>query len=139
MQPPPPSLLDTNSRHEKAPQVALRGLPRRLRVRLADERQVLSGRLAVAAAGEFVLNPLAFGQAPEACPLDGRDVDESISIAVVRLNEAEALRRVEPLHCSGIQNFSPLCKSAGHRAGAPVKSQRWPGECADDAEREAAT
>ena len=125
--------------HEKAPQVALRGFPYRLRMRLADQRQILSGRLAVAAAGEFVLNPLTFGQAPEACPLDGRDMNESISIAVVGLNEAEALRRVEPLHCSGIQDLSPsVQKRRATRQGAgKVSTMAW--GVANDAEREAAT
>jgi hypothetical protein len=87
---------------------------------LADESEILSRRLAVPAAGEFVLNPLAFVQASEACSLDGGDVDESIGIAVIRLNKAKAFRRIKPLHGSGIQNLSPLCKSARRDALAPV-------------------
>jgi hypothetical protein len=44
-------------------------------------------------------------------------VDEGIGIAVVRLNEAKALRRVKPLDGSGIQDFSPLCKAPGDLPG----------------------
>jgi hypothetical protein len=32
--------------------------------------------------------------------LDGADMDENILAAVIRLDEAKALRGVEPLHCS---------------------------------------
>ena len=72
-------------------------------VRLGDERQILSGALAIAARYQFVANALTFVQASQPGPLDGGDVHECIGLAIVRLDEAKALGRVEPLHDSGVQ------------------------------------
>jgi len=41
---------------------------------------------------------LAFVERGHASALDGGDVDEDVGAAVVKLNEAEALLAVEPLH-----------------------------------------
>ena len=58
-------------------------------------------------------NLLAFVERAPACALDGADVDEHVVAAVVRLYEAEALCRVEPLSCSGSHfNFSKMRKCA---------------------------
>src|SRR5476651_2184447 len=69
--------------------------------RSADRLELVSRHLAGAAVGdEFELDLLAFGQVRHTSTLDGADMDESIGTAVIRLDESEALRRVEPLHCS---------------------------------------
>src|SRR6516164_4707783 len=50
----------------------------------------------------------AFLQAGEASLFHRRDVDKHVSTAAVRLNEAIALRRIEPLNCSGRHFTSPF-------------------------------
>jgi len=44
---------------------------------------------------------LAFVQASQACAFDGRDVHENIAPAVIGLDEAETLLRIEPLYDAG--------------------------------------
>jgi hypothetical protein len=44
--------------------------------------------------------------------LDGADVHEHVVAAIVGLNEAKALGRVEPLNCSGSHLNSPRCAYA---------------------------
>src|SRR5512135_2138106 len=57
---------------------------------------------------------LAFVERTHAGALDGTDVHEHVGAAVVGLNEAEALGRVEPLNCSGSHfYFSKMRKCAG--------------------------
>src|SRR6266404_7377607 len=55
---------------------------------------------------------LAFVERAQAGALDGADVDEHVVAAVIGLNEAEALCRVEPLNCSGCHFNSPGCANA---------------------------
>jgi hypothetical protein len=61
----------------------------------SGQRQVGCGNLAVATAFEIVADLLALGEAGKARALDGGDVDECVLAAVFRLDEAEALGRVE--------------------------------------------
>jgi hypothetical protein len=46
----------------------------------------------------FVFDDLSFIETAQAGPLDCRDVDENIFATALRLNEAVALLRIEPLH-----------------------------------------
>src|SRR5580658_6613106 len=81
------------------------------RRRLLIEPQVGGRGLAGAAILlDVVGDRLALVQPPPAGAFDGGDVDEHIVPAVVGLDEAEALLRVEPLHDAG----------AGARRGAAV-------------------
>ena len=43
---------------------------------------------------------LAFDEFAHSGAFDGRDVDKSVSAAVVRLNEAEAFSGIEPFNCA---------------------------------------
>src|SRR6516165_784035 len=49
---------------------------------------------------------LAFLEVIQASPLDGADVNEHISAAVVGLNEAKAFLRIKPFYGSGCHTFS---------------------------------
>src|SRR6187200_1017591 len=94
-------------RKQKAPRVPSGGCPTArsgLGLRLAGELQVLRRALAVLAALQIVLHTLTLAQAVQTCPLDGRDVHERVRAAAIRLDEAEALGRIEPLHCSSLQD-----------------------------------
>jgi hypothetical protein len=68
--------------------------------------EVFCGRLA-AIADDLVLDLLAFIEGAEACALYGRDVDEHVLAATLRLNEAVALGGVEPFHSSDRHQDSP--------------------------------
>src|SRR2546427_10799176 len=58
------------------------------------------GRLkALRAARHFELHAITFGQALEALRLDGAEMNEHVLATLLR-DESEALRVVEPLHCS---------------------------------------
>src|SRR5579884_698516 len=59
--------------------------------------EVLRGCLA-AVLDEFVLNGLSFVQRAKTCAFDRRNMDEHILPAFLRLDEAVALRRIEPLY-----------------------------------------
>src|SRR5687768_13674870 len=50
---------------------------------------------------DFVGNLLVFIEAAQARLFDGRDVDENVLAAVVRLDEAVALGAVEPFYSAG--------------------------------------
>ena len=50
---------------------------------------------------ELEAHALTFVEASEACALNGRDVNEHICAAGLRLDEAEALLLVEPLYGAG--------------------------------------
>ena len=64
--------------------------------------KLVRGHLTRAAVcNQFVGDLLAFIQALKTGPLDGGDVHESILAAVVGLDEAETLGRIEPLHSAG--------------------------------------
>jgi len=49
---------------------------------------------------EFKADFLAFDELTHTGAFDGRDVDKSVSAAVVRLDEAEALGGIEPFYCA---------------------------------------
>jgi hypothetical protein len=49
---------------------------------------------------DLVRDLLTFVERGKASALNGRDVNENVRAALVRLNEAETLGRVEPLNCS---------------------------------------
>ena len=52
-------------------------------------------------ADHFVAELLPFHDVPHSGALDGRDMNEDVGAAVVRLDEAEALGGVEPFYCAG--------------------------------------
>jgi hypothetical protein len=53
---------------------------------------------------EFKAKLLAFNDRAHASAFDGRDVNEDVGAAVVRLNEAEALGGIEPFNCASGHN-----------------------------------
>ena len=53
--------------------------------------------LSLLSALELVADPLPLMQASKTCPLNGGDMNEDVLRAILGLNEAEALRGVEPL------------------------------------------
>ncbi len=71
-----------------------------LLLRLADELEVISRLLAVAASDEFVLDFLTLDEIGNPGPLYGRDVHKGVGSATIRLDESIALGVVEPLHGS---------------------------------------
>jgi hypothetical protein len=63
--------------------------------------QVASRHLArLVVALEVEADLLAFDDFAHSSALDGRDVNEGVSAAVVRLNEAEAFGGIEPFNCA---------------------------------------
>jgi hypothetical protein len=63
--------------------------------------QIASGHLArLHVALEFVAKLLAFDDFAHTSTFDRRDVDERISAAIVRLDEAETLGGVKPFYCA---------------------------------------
>src|SRR5450432_4231911 len=101
----------------------------------SDRAEVFRAGLAAHAVDlRFEGKLLAFIERAHAGALDGADVHEHVVAAVVRLNKAEALGRVEPLNCSGCHfNFSKMrkCASCPHdlRAGLhPISAMSWGGE-----------
>src|SRR5579863_7383431 len=71
----------------------------------------VDGRLAagLAVAAQFEADLLAFGEVADARAFDRGDVDEHVLAAVIGLDEAVALLRIEPLHGS--------CRHAFHLSG----------------------
>src|SRR5690606_37105102 len=64
--------------------------------------QLAGGHLArLVVAFQFEGDLLAFDEVAHAGALYGRNVDEYVRAAVVRLNEAEALGGIEPFYCAG--------------------------------------
>ena len=79
--------------------------------RLSRGAQIVGRRFArTAICHDFVGDLLAFTQRSKPGTLDSADVHEHIVAAVIRLDEAEALGRVEPLHSSHAHGDSPLVK-----------------------------
>src|SRR3984885_8371084 len=76
----------------------------------SDGAEVFRAGLAAHAVDlRFERKLLAFIERTHAGAFDGADMDEHVVAAVIRLNEAEALCRVEPLNCSGSHfNFSKM-------------------------------
>src|SRR5271157_1567404 len=83
------------------------------RRRNSDSLQVCGRGLALLAAFQVEAELLTLIQCPEASALHGRDVNEHVLRAVVRLNEAESLLRVEPLNRALRHRISP-CNPAAH-------------------------
>src|SRR5262249_55554512 len=85
-----------------------------------------------------VADGLAVLQAGEARALDRADMDEDVLAAVIRLDKAETLLRVEPLHFSGRHGEPLFIKQtvaimrfhAGGRAGSEETGSSSFGECA---------
>ena len=48
----------------------------------------------------IIADLLAFDDFAHSGAFDGRDVDERVSAAIIRLNEAEALGEIEPFNCA---------------------------------------
>jgi hypothetical protein len=75
----------------------------------ADGLEVRGGQLAAALIRHQVeLDLLSFDQMIEASLFDGADMDECILAAIIRLDEAEALRRVKPFHGSHRHEENPF-------------------------------
>src|SRR4029450_4498022 len=68
--------------------------------------QILGGRLATIA-DNFEFHLLALVERAEPGPFHGRDMDEHVLTSTLRLNEAVAFGRVEPLDCSSRHPRSP--------------------------------
>ena len=81
--------------------------------------QLAGGHLArLVIALQLEADLLAFDEIAHAGAFDGRDVNEDIGAAVVRLNEAEALGGIEPFYCAGGHDepfLSNMRISAGRR------------------------
>src|ERR1700691_176303 len=77
-------------------------------IRSAGSAQIVGRRLARAAiCNDFVADLLAFTQRSKAGALYGADVHEHVVATVIRLNEAEALGCVKPLHGSHAHGIVP--------------------------------
>src|SRR4051794_20003461 len=75
---------------------------------LAGGAKIVGRRLArTAICYDLVADLLAFTQRSKAGALDGADVHEHVVTTVVRLNEAEALGCVKPLHGSHAHGIVP--------------------------------
>jgi hypothetical protein len=80
-------------------------------IRSAGGAQIVGRRLARAAIGnDFVADLLAFTQCSKSGALYGADVHEHVVATIIRLNEAEALGRVKPLHGSHAHGGSPFSR-----------------------------
>jgi hypothetical protein len=67
----------------------------------SDDLQIIRRRLAGPAIGDDVIGDLlTLVKIVEPGTLDGADMHENILASVIRLDEAKALRGVEPLHSS---------------------------------------
>jgi hypothetical protein len=66
-----------------------------------NSAQVVGRRLAgLSISNDFELDLLTFIEAVHPCAFDGADMHEDVFAAIIRLNEAETLLAVEPLHGS---------------------------------------
>src|SRR5258708_2221908 len=68
---------------------------------LFDAKVFRAGLAAYAVGFGFERKLLAFIERAQPCAFDSADMNEDVSAAIVRLNEAEALGCVEPFNCSG--------------------------------------
>jgi hypothetical protein len=57
---------------------------------------------------------LTFAEISNPSPLNGADMDKHIAATGVRLNEAETLGRVEPLHCTHSHVKFSVGQKTGH-------------------------
>src|SRR5215467_2665411 len=78
-------------------------------------------RLLAAVADQLVFDHLTFVERAQTRALDRGDMDEYVFAAVLRLNEAITLRRVEPFHCAGSHHGLLVCTNL---IAAPRPS--WP-------------
>ena len=87
----------------------------------AGENEALGRRLAVPAGRDLEGNLLPFVQRSKASPLDGADMDEYVSGAILRLDEPVTLGRVEPLDstCSHYHFLSRQSGEAPPHAAPP--------------------
>jgi hypothetical protein len=75
-------------------------MPFKLSARMRASLQLqVSSRLLAAVADDVIGDLGAIRQAVHAGFLDGRDMDEDVLAAAVRLDEAITLGRIEPFHC----------------------------------------
>src|SRR5690606_28252369 len=80
------------------------------------------GRRALLGLDDLELHALPLRERPEALALDGRVVDEAILRAVLRGDEPEALRLVEPLHGTGrTHSRTPVLVSDCRGPGDPYQ------------------
>src|ERR1700759_1888672 len=78
-------------------------------ISFAGGAQIIGRRFARATIGyDLVADLLAFTQSAKSGALYGADVHEHVVATVIRLNEAEALGRVKPLHGSHAHGGSPF-------------------------------
>ena len=91
---------------------------------LAGENEVLGRRLAVPAGRDLEGNLLPFVQRSKASPLDGADMDEYVSGAILRLDEPVTLGRVEPLD-STCSHYRFLSRQSGEAPphAAPLRKR----------------
>src|SRR4051812_44342993 len=68
---------------------------------LVDAKVLSAGLAALRVLLRFERDLLTFVERAQACAFDSRDVNENVRSAIVGLNEAKTLGRVEPLNCSG--------------------------------------
>jgi hypothetical protein len=100
----------------------------------SDGLQIIRRRLAGSAIGDDVIGDLlTLMKIVEPGPLDGADMDENILASVIRLDEAKALRGVEPLHCSLRQET--LLSGQAARSSGQVRSRFWKEGRQSDASR----
>ena len=87
--------------------------------------QIAGGLLARALVGlELVAELLAFDDIAHAGTFDGRDVNESVRTAVIRLNETEALGGIEPFYSASGHDEPFPSKNENRGAEAPWRVER---------------
>src|SRR5258708_30790383 len=87
-----------------------------MRGQLAGAEVVSRGLATAAVRDDVERNLLALVEGAQTSALNGADVNENVLVAVVRLDEAEALLVVEPLHgahCHSLISFQRM-HSGGH-------------------------
>src|SRR5262245_60131158 len=86
----------------------------------SDHLEVAGARLA-ALGDQFIADLLGLIEGRQTSALDGADMDEHILRAVIRLDEAEALLRIEPFDfaCRHVGNLSS-CEQTGGLSLVPV-------------------
>src|SRR3546814_19331225 len=96
-------------------------------VRKSERLKVGRRHLAAPVDLQLEAEALTLVQALQPGPLDSRDMDECIGLAVIALNEAETLHRVEELHraldalASGLALMAPA--TTRRAAAIPVRSE----------------
>src|SRR5215208_439835 len=96
--------------------------PRRRRSDSADLGDVLGCR-ALVALHHVELDALALGQALEAPTLDCRVMDEAVLAAILRRDESEALRVIEPLHFTRVPHAVLFSLSLARNRKRPDQNQ----------------